>query len=137
MKKLIVVAAMILFTGITYGQTLQKGNLIGMHVMTVNLDPDVTMNQFLDFYSSKVIPEIEKSFPGWNAYLVKSIRGENENKFGVIYVIESEDDRNKYYNEDGSNNELGNSIMEKLQPIMTESNQLGIWTTEYNDWLVQ
>ena len=128
---------MVLISGFTFGQTLQKGNLIGMHVMTINLDPDVTMNQFLDFFSNKAIPEIEKDFPGWNAYLVKGIRGENENKFGLIYVIDSEDDRNKYYNEDGSNNELGNSIMEKIQPIMTELSQLGTWTTEYTDWLVK
>ena len=137
MKKLIVVTALILFTGITFGQTLQKGNLVGMHILTINLDPDVTMNQFLDFFSSKVIPEIEESFPGWKAYLVKGIRGENANSFGLIYVIESEEDRNKYYNEDGSQNELGNSIVEKVQPIMTELNQLGTWTTEYTDWLVQ
>ena len=137
MKKLIVVTALILFTGVTFGQTLQKGNLVGMHILTINLDPDVTMNQFLDFFSSKVIPEIEESFPGWKAYLVKGIRGENANSFGLIYVIESEEDRNKYYNEDGSQNELGNSIVEKVQPIMTELNQLGTWTTEYTDWLVQ
>ena len=137
MKKLIVVTALILFTGITFGQTLQKGNLVGMHILTINLDPDVTMNQFLDFFSSKVIPEIEESFPGWKAYLVKGIRGENANSFGLIYVIESEEDRNKYYNEDGSQNELGNSIVEKVQPIMTELNQLGTYTTEYTDWLVQ
>ena len=137
MKKLIVVTALILFTGVTFSQTLQKGNLVGMHILTINLDPDVTMNQFLDFFSSKVIPEIEESFPGWKAYLVKGIRGENANSFGLIYVIESEEDRNKYYNEDGSQNELGNSIVEKVQPIMTELNQLGTWTTEYTDWLVQ
>ena len=69
--------------------------------------------------------------------MVKGIRGENANSFGLIYVIESEEDRNKYYNEDGSQNELGNSIVEKVQPIMTELNQLGTWTTEYTDWLVQ
>ena len=137
MKKLIVVTALILFTGVTFGQTLQKGNLVGMHILTINLDPDVTMNQFLDFFSSKVIPEIEESFPGWKAYLVKGIRGENANSFGLIYVIESEEDRNKYYNEDGSQNELGNSIVEKVQPILTELNQLGTWTSKYTDWLVQ
>jgi len=137
MKKLVIIGILVLLSGITFGQTLQKGNLIGMHVMTINLDPDVTMNQFLDYYSSKVIPELEKNFPGWKAYLVKGIRGGNENSFGLIYVIESEDVRNKYYNEDGSNNELGNSIMEKIQPIMDELNQLGTWTSEYTDWLVQ
>jgi hypothetical protein len=137
MKKLVIIGILVLLSGITFGQTLQKGNLIGMHVMTINLDPDVTMNQFLDFYSSKVIPQIETNFPGWKAYLVKGIRGENENKFGVIFVVDSEGDRNRLFNEDGSNNELGKTIMQKIQPIMDESNQLGAWTSEYTDWLVQ
>ena len=137
MKKLVIIGILVLLSGITFGQSLQKGNLVGMHVLTVNLNPDVTMNQFLHFYSSKVIPQVETNFPGWKAYLVKGVRGENENKFGVIYVIDSEDDRNKLFNEDGSANELGNSIMQNIQPIMDESNQLGTWTSVYTDWLVQ
>ena len=137
MKKLVIIGILVLLCGITFGQTLQKGNLIGMHIMTVNLDPDVTMNQFLKAFSSKVIPEVEKNDPGWKAYIVKGIRGENENSFGLIYIIESEDDRNKYYNEDGSPNELGISWQEKMQPIMDELNQLGTWSTKYTDWLVQ
>ena len=49
MKKIIVVAALILFTGITFGQKLKKGNVIGTHVVTIELNPGVTMDQFLDF----------------------------------------------------------------------------------------
>ena len=137
MKKLIVITVLILFTGFTFGQTLQKGNLIGMHVLTINLDPDITMNQYLKAFSNKVIPEIEKNAPGWELFLVKGIRGENENSFGLIYVIESEDVRNKYNNDDSSPTELGISLRKKMQPFMDELNQLGTWTTEYTDWLVQ
>jgi len=135
MKKLIVSTVFILFSGFTFSQTLEKGNLIGMHVMTINLDQDVTMNQFLDFFSSKLIPEINK-WEGWKAYLAKGIRGENENSFGIIYVIESEDARNKYYNEDGSMNELGISFQKEIQPIFDELNKLGTWNTKYTDWMV-
>ena len=137
MKIIIIIGILVLLSGFTFGQTLQKGNLIGMHVMTINLDPDVTMNRYLDFISNKVIPQFEKTMPGWKGYLVKGIRGTNENSFGMIWVIESEEDRNKYYNEDGSPNELGNSIREKRQAIMDELNKLGTWTSEYTDWLVQ
>lgn len=101
----------------------------------INLDQDVTMNQFLDFFSSKIIPEINK-WEGWKAYLAKGIRGENENSFGIIYVIESEDARNKYYNEDGSMNELGISFQKEIQPIFDELNKLGTWNTKYTDWIV-
>ena len=137
MKKLVIIGILVLLSGITFGQTLQKGNLIGMHVMTINLDPDVTMNQFLDFISSKIIPHYEKTMPGWKGYLVKGMRGKHENSIGMIWVIESEQDRNKYYNEDGSPNELGISMREKRQPIFDELNKLGTWTSEYTDWLVQ
>jgi len=131
MKKLILTAAaLILFAGATFGQTLQKGNLIGFHVTTVDLKPDVTMEQYQEFYISKVIPEIEKHYPGWKGYAVKGIRGENENSIGVIYVIESEKYRDKYFNEDGSLNELG--------PIWEELNKLGIYSEKhYTDWIVQ
>jgi len=136
MKKLIAVAALILFTGITFGQTLQKGNLIGMHVLTIHPDPDVTVNQFLDFYTTILLPKMEKNAPGWKAYLVKGIRGGNENSYGLIYVIESDDVRNKYYNEDESLTEVGLSMQEKIQPTLDEFNKLGTLTSKYTDWLV-
>jgi hypothetical protein len=135
MKRLIVITALILLAGFTFGQKLQKGNLVGMHVLTIDLE-DITMNQFLDFYSSQLIPKLEKNAPGWKAHLVKGIRGENENSFGLIWVIESDEVRNKYYNEDGSPTELGISIQENVQPIVDELNKLGTMTSEYTDWLV-
>ncbi len=58
--------------------------------MTINLDPEVTMNQFKDFYVNKVIPEYEKHITGWKGYLVKGIRGENINSFGVIWIVDTE-----------------------------------------------
>ncbi|MCK4345229.1 MAG: hypothetical protein KAX05_08065 [Bacteroidales bacterium] len=136
MKKLILTAALILVVGTTFGQTLQKGNLIGTHVTTVDLKPDVTMEQFQEFVISKVIPEMEKHYPGWKAYSVKGIRGENENSIGMIYVIKSEEHRDKYYNEDGSLNELGKATQEKLNPVLEELEKLGTYTTTFTDWLI-
>ena len=136
MKKLILFVALILTVVLTYGQTLKKGNLVGTHVMTVTLQPGVTMEQFIGFYSSKVIPEMNTFDPNWKMYLVKSIRGENENSFGVIHIIKSEKDRDKYYNADGSSNEAGNKLMEKYNPLMEELKKYGTVTTKYTDWLV-
>ena len=136
MKKLILTAALILVVGTTFGQTLQKGNLIGTHVTTVDLKPDVTMEQYQEFVISKVIPEMEKHYPGWKAYSVKGIRGENENSIGMIYVIKSEEHRDKYYNEDGSLNELGKATQEKLNPVLEELEKLGTYTTTFTDWLI-
>jgi uncharacterized protein Veg len=134
---LLFTTAIILLAGITFGQTLQKGNLIGVHVATIKLEPGVTMEQFLEFYQSKVIPVYEKNQVGWKCYIVKSIRGEIKNSFGLIIVIKSENDRDKYYNADGSYTELGNSLMERYKPITDELKKLGTMTTTYTDWVIQ
>lgn len=116
---------------------MQKGNLVGVHNLTITLDPDVTMNQYKTFYLNKVIPEYEKHFTGVNVYLLKGIRGENVNSLGIMWVFESEEDRNKYFDEDGSTTELANSTFEKIQPITDELEKLGTWSSDYTDWLVQ
>ena len=137
MKKLILTAALILVAGITFGQTLQKGNLVGTHVLTIDLKPDVTMEQYQEFYISKVIPEFEKHYPYTKVYFAKGIRGENENSFGVIAVIKSEKYRDQNYNEDGSLNELGIANQEKLKPVMEELEKFGTYTSTYTDWVIQ
>jgi hypothetical protein len=137
MKNLLIALALSLISGITFGQSLQKGNLIGMHVMTINLDPDVTTNQFMDFFKTRIKPEIENNYDGWKVYIVKGIRGENQNSYGLLYVIKSEEDRNKYYNEDGSLNELGSTTMEKFNQLFEEGSKLGTWSTKFTDWVIQ
>lgn len=118
-------------------QTLQKGNLIGTHIMTVKLNTGVTMDQFMQVYTSKVLPEMNKMDPNWKVYLVKSIRGANKDSFGQIHIIKSEKDRDKYYNQDGTNTELGIALNKKFEQVLSELNKYGTVTTVYNDWLVQ
>ena len=137
MKKLLVLTALILFSGISNSQTLEKGNLIGFHVLTINLNPNVTMDQFQDVFFNKLIPDFEKHFPGLKNYSAKGIRGENVNGYAWIVLFESEEIRNKYFNEDGSFTELGNSANEKLQPAFEELNTMGTFTRSYTDWIVQ
>ncbi len=137
LKNLILVAALLLVTSITSGQTLQKGNLVGTHVLSINLDPDVTMNQFKAFFMNKWIPELEKHFTGVKAFLLQGIRGENKNNFGVIYIYESEEARNKFWKDDGSTTELGALAFKKMDPVGTELNKLGTWTWNYTDWIIQ
>ncbi|NQT26034.1 hypothetical protein HQ585_11805 [candidate division KSB1 bacterium] len=118
-------------------QELKKGNLVGTHIMDVKLEPDVTLEQFTDFYVNKVIPELEKHRTGWKFYPVKWIRGEKADGFGVIIVIDSEANRDKLYNADGSTSELGKEINTKLQPVVDEMQKLGTITNAiYTDWLV-
>ena len=115
-----------LLTGTTFGQVLPKGTLIGTHALTVTLQPGITREQYLQFFSNKYIPEVNKVDPDWQVYLVKSIRGNiNKNSFGMVHIIKSENVRSKYMNADGSSTELCNSVNEKFKPIMDEMNKLG------------
>jgi hypothetical protein len=136
MKKLFLIVAVILIAGCTHGQTLQKGTFVGFHVMTINLDPNVTMNQFLDFYKTKVIPAYAKNYQ-MDCNLVKGIRGECENCYGVIAVWKTEADRDKFYNKDGSDSDLGKAASEKMKPVYDELSKFGTVTTKYTDWQIQ
>jgi hypothetical protein len=136
MKRLVLFSAIILIAGMTYGQSLQKGNLIGTHEFNVTLAPGVTMDKYMDFCNSKIKPEVEKLYENWQVYFLKGIRGEKPDKYLMIYVIKTQKDRDKYYNADGTPNELSNQVSAKMQPLMDELNKLGTFTSAYTDWLV-
>jgi hypothetical protein len=137
MKKLFVITVLSLLTGAAFGQAIQKGNLIGTHVVTVSLMPGVTMEKYVDFFIAKVIPEMEKDVPNMKVYLLKGLRGENMNSYGLIYIFKSSQERDKYYNADGTDTELGKSVNAKIQPVMDELEKLGSSTAKYTDWIVQ
>lgn len=59
MRKLLVITALLLFAGVSFGQTLIKGGVIGIHEWTIKLNPDVTMNQFLEFWEENGSPTQE------------------------------------------------------------------------------
>jgi len=105
--------------------------------MTVTLQPGVTMEKFMDFYKTNIIPEMEKNYSNMKAYQVKGIRGEKMNSFGMILVFKSAQDRDKYYKADGSYSELGESAYAKFKPVSDELAKLGTVTSEYTDWIVQ
>jgi hypothetical protein len=137
MKKLFVIFFLFMAVCTAKGQSLQKGNLVGMHVITFDLKPGYTVDQAIDFYINKYKPAAEANFPGMKAYIVKGIRGENENKIGQIEIFESEAVRDRYYRKDGSLTVAGNEALEKIQPVMDEFVPMGTFTTVYTDWLVQ
>jgi hypothetical protein len=137
MKKLLVIVILGVAVFTVNAQNLKKGNLVGMHVITVNLNPNFTMEQAMDFFMKKYIPAAEANFPGMKIYLVKGIRGENDQKFGQIAVFESEAVRDKYYKEDGSYSEAGNEAMKKVQPVVDEFATIGTFSSKYTDWIIQ
>jgi hypothetical protein len=136
MRTLTLAAGLLLFAGLGYAQELKKGNLVGVHNMTVKLAPGVTMEQFVDFYNKTVLPAYEKARPGWKAYPVRRVRGEQADGMGVIILIPSEAERDKYYNADGSDSELGKASVAKVQAVVEAMSKLGTITDRYIDWVV-
>ena len=136
MKKLLVITAFLLFAGIAFGQTLMKGNLIGVHVMSVELKPGATMDQFIDFFNEKTKPAWEKTHEGMKIFIMKGIRGEHMNEIGMIFQFTDEAARDQSYNADGSLTEFGQKVREKMAPIIAETEKIGTNTSKYTDWLI-
>ncbi len=136
MKKFILTSALLLMAVAIFGQPLKKGNLVGTQLLEIELKPGVTMEQFQDFYINEAIPAFEKAREGWKVYLVKGIRGENEGKLGLIIVIETEDARDRYYNEDNTLSELGEESSKKWAPVREKMEELITFKATFTDWLV-
>jgi len=118
------------------GIELKKGNVLGVHTSTITLKEGVTMEQYEEFSLNIYIPEFEKNFPGIKLYLTKGIRGEDENSYGIIFLIESEEVRNKYWPEHDQPSELARKALEKLQPVIDEFEKLATESYTYTDWVV-
>ncbi len=138
MKRLVLALAIsFVVPAAAHAQGLQKGNLIGTHLMKVQLAPGVTMEQFAKAYQEKMIPAIEKNMPGWKVYLVKRVRGEQAEGLAAIFVVRSAAERDKYDNPDGSENDLGKAKLANVAPVLTEVEKLGKITADvYTDWIV-
>jgi hypothetical protein len=142
MKKIIIAAAFILLAGVAFGQALQKGSIVGLHVITVNLDPDVTYNQWENFGLTIFLPALNKEFQGdVEMYFAKVDRGDDENGLSLIWVFKSAEVRAKYFTQEGDGTELWNSKYEKVyQSLADELSKIGTSSFTYghfNDWIIQ
>lgn len=137
MKKLIIILGFILSATYTFGQSLQKSNLLGFHILKVELKSNITIEQVKAFYTSSLIPEYEKQFSGVKGYLLTGVPGDSKNSFGLLWIFESQTTKDKYYNKDEVPTALGNSAIEKLNPINQERDKFGIFTSKYTNWLVE
>lgn len=139
MKKIILITACILFTGILFGQTFQKGNLVGFHVGTVILEPDVTFDQWKNFYIDHYLTAFNNEFQDeMQLYIAEGERGDEMDFISVIFVIKSKEVRDKYIPEEGTPSELFMSRLKNIQTILDEANKLGKFSRKhYTDWVVQ
>jgi hypothetical protein len=140
MKKVIFSFAFVLLCIFSFGQNVQKGSLLGLHILSPTLKDGVTMEDYVKFYISKAIPAYEKAFPGIKIHLIKSLRGKDSSSLGVLYMFNSEADRNKYFNKEGAFTKLGKAASEKSSYIQKEFDKYAEPSTAphvYNDWLVK
>ena len=140
MKKPILVLMLLSVTLVTFGQKLEKGNVVGTHVGTINLNPDVSYNQYKTFLLTKYIPEINKGFNGdMMMYFAESDRSNGEaHVITIMYVFKSVEARNKYFPTPEKVSDLFTSTQEKLKPIDDQLTKLGAYSEKfYNDWVVQ
>ena len=122
-------------------QTIQKGNLVAIHTLTVELKPNVTMEQVLDFYNTKWAPAADKYF-GFKTFHGKCLHGTEcaENKLLQIVIFETEADRDKYFKmaEGGSDmNELGEKTWAEFAPTEEALQQLATIKDEWGDWVIK
>ncbi len=137
MKKLLILSVFVLLAGVTFGQTLQKGSFIGFHLVTVDLKPRVSMDQYVSLLKYAFLPAYEKEFKGLKLFLLTGIRGEHKNGIAIMFCFKSVEERNKYFREDGSCTELGKKAYDNLVPIANEMKKLGTMSTKYTDWIIQ
>jgi hypothetical protein len=137
MKKAFFTSAFLLLAGVVFGQTFQKGGVLSVHHMDPVLDPDVTMNQYLDYIHNQLIPAYEKLFPGVQVYVMTGLNRENKDDHGLGFLWDSKENFNRYWNDDGSPTEECEKTMKELQPVLDKFTKLGSSNSTIGDWLIQ
>ncbi|MBE0679205.1 MAG: hypothetical protein IH592_10630 [Bacteroidales bacterium] len=138
MKKIFLSMAFILFALMLSGQTLEKGQVIGFHILTPELNPDVTFNQWKTFAMDKYMPAFNKEFEGEvTVYWLSGERGKYKNSVAFMIVFKSLEVRDKYIPAEGKTSDLYNAKMEKVMPIFNEWRKMGTYTREWTDWVIQ
>jgi len=120
-------------------QSFIKGSVVAMSTFTVNLKPNVTMDQFIDFYTNKYIPANDKVYPGTRTYLFWGDRGDRKNQIGLVWIFESVAVRDKYFpNEGSTGSEAVLAAEEKLKAMNEEFDKYAALSDRiYTDWLVK
>jgi len=116
--------------------SLNEGNLIGIHTLTVNLNKGSKMDDFINYFKSSFIPNYENAYPGMSVRLVEGIRGAEKGSLGLIWTIDSDKTRDMYWNNDGTATELNQEIGAKLEAVNAGLAEIGSWTSVYTDWKV-
>ena len=131
------VSLLALSASAAHAQELKKGNVVGMHVSTIKLAAGCHDGELHRLLRGEGHSRVRETWPGWKFTRSGESGGEKAEGFGLIIVIPTEAERDKYYNADGSPSDLGKAANAKIQPMMDEMSKLGTITADpYIDWLV-
>ena len=78
----------------------------------------------------------EKEFKGAKINLVKGIRGENKGAIGMVWIFESNEARDLYYDSNGAPTKLNQEVNQRLRTVNEGLSKIGTWTSKYTDWSV-
>jgi hypothetical protein len=138
MKKLFVIAVIVLLTGTVYSQILKKDVVIAVSTYTITLQPGVTMEQYVDFLMKKYIPEYEKNFPGSKMYVLHGDRGEKKDQIGFMWSFESVKVRDKYYPTESDFSDAAQLAWGKMDAISTEEGKYAVNSSRvFTDWVIK
>jgi hypothetical protein len=120
-------------------QTLKKDVVISVNTYKIVLNPDVTMNEFLDFYINKYIPAFEKNHPGVKELVTIGNRGEFKNQIGSLTYYESLAVRDKYFpDESGQLSDAAKAAEEKMKDLNQELDRYLVEITRtFTDWIIR
>jgi len=119
-------------------QTLKKGAVLAVRSYTMTLQPDVTMNQFLDFYVNKFIPVFEKNYPGTKMFVLSGDRGEKKYQIGELLYFESSAIRDKYWPAEDKLSDEAVAANKKMEAIYDEFGKFWLESTQVStDWVIK
>ena len=117
-------------------KSLNKGSLMGIHALKISLKRGATIEQFENYFINETIPNYEKEFKGAKINLVKGIRGENKGAIGMVWIFESNEARDLYYDSNGAPTKLNQEVNQRLRTVNEGLSKIGTWTSKYTDWSV-
>lgn len=136
MKNIFILCAFVLISATTFGQSVPKGALMGIHNVSIKLNGSATEAQYLALFNSKWIPTASKAY-GCEIHVLNHVRGNSENKIGLLFIYKNAAARDKFYQADGTFNEVGKAAYAQVQPVDAELSKLGTTSGSYIDWAVQ
>lgn len=118
-------------------QPLQKGNIVGIHHLKIDLKSGVTLEEYINFWDHIVLPAYRAQMEGAHIETAYGLRGDCKACLGMMIVLESEDVRNRYWKADGSWTDYGMKKLERINFVFEElTSNYGSFSSTHTDWII-